>query len=192
MTTDRAKLLRRGLSLEYVTLGWNVVGVVVLAFAALPARSLALAGFGADSLIEILASAVVVWQLKGDGRGRERIALRVIAAAFVLLAVYIVAQAAYVFRGNARPEPSAPGMAWLAVTVVVMVGLAAGKRATGRALELRAPTADTLAPVSTGARRRGGIGFSFSRKGRMGHSVYSAAAAAMAPRARARSTSGLR
>lgn len=60
-------LLRRGLLLEYVTLGWNVVGVVVLAIAAIAARSVALAGFGVDSLIEIVASAVVVWQLKGEG-----------------------------------------------------------------------------------------------------------------------------
>jgi hypothetical protein len=50
-----------------VTLGWNVVGVVVLAIAAIAARSVALAGFGVDSLIEIVASAVVVWQLKGEG-----------------------------------------------------------------------------------------------------------------------------
>lgn len=135
MTTDRATLLRQGLLLEYATLGWNVVGVVVLGFAALAAKSLALAGFGADSLIEILASAVVVWQLKGDGRGRERIALRVIAVAFVLLAIYIAAQAAYVFWSSARPGPSTLGIAWLAVTVVAMGGLAAGKRATGRTLE---------------------------------------------------------
>jgi hypothetical protein len=57
------RLLRRGLLLEYATLSWNVVGVVVLAVAAIGAGSVALAGFGVDSLIEIVASAVVVWQL---------------------------------------------------------------------------------------------------------------------------------
>src|SRR3954451_15683146 len=59
-------LLRRGLRLEYATLAWNVAGVGVLAVAAVSARSVALAAFGLDSLIEILASAVVVWQLRGD------------------------------------------------------------------------------------------------------------------------------
>lgn len=134
MTDDDAALLRRGLLLEYATLGWNVVGVAVLAFTALAARSLALAGFGADSLIEILASAVVVWQLKGEGKPRERLALRIIAIAFILLAIYIAAQAGYVFWSGARPLPSVPGAAWLAVTVVAMLALAAGKRATGRRL----------------------------------------------------------
>lgn len=53
-------LLRRGLLLEYTTLGWNVVGTVVVVAAAIEARSVALAGFGLDSLIEIFASTIVV------------------------------------------------------------------------------------------------------------------------------------
>ena len=68
---DRSRLLRTGLLLEYVTLGWNVVGVVVLAIAAIRAGSVALAGFGLDSLIEIAASVVVVWQLTGTAADRE-------------------------------------------------------------------------------------------------------------------------
>lgn len=56
----RGALLRRGLGLEYVTLGWNVAGIVILAIAAAAARSVALAGFGLDSLIEIGASTVVI------------------------------------------------------------------------------------------------------------------------------------
>ncbi len=55
--------LRRGVQLEQVTLAWNVVGIVVLAFAAVRARSVALTGFGLDSLIEIGASTVVLWEL---------------------------------------------------------------------------------------------------------------------------------
>jgi hypothetical protein len=68
-------------------LAWNVVGVVVLAIAALNARSVALVGFGLDSLIEIGASIVVLWELSGTGEGRQRRALRLIAAAFLALAV---------------------------------------------------------------------------------------------------------
>ena len=65
-----AVLLRRGRVLEGITLGWNVAGIVVLAVAAVAARSVALAGFGLDSLIEIEigASAVVLWELSGRGR----------------------------------------------------------------------------------------------------------------------------
>jgi hypothetical protein len=62
-----AVLLRRGRVLEIGTLSWNVVGLVVLAFAATRARSVALAGFGLDSLIEVGASTVVLWELSGAG-----------------------------------------------------------------------------------------------------------------------------
>ncbi len=61
-------LLRRGRVLEGVTLGWNVAGIVVLGVAAVAARSVALAGFGLDSLIEIGSSTVVLWELSGSGR----------------------------------------------------------------------------------------------------------------------------
>ena len=64
---DRRALLRRGFALEYVTLAWNVIGIVVLTVAAVAARSVALAGFGLDSLIEIGASTVVIWELSGTG-----------------------------------------------------------------------------------------------------------------------------
>jgi len=59
--------VRRGLLLENITLGWNVVGSVIVILAAVAARSVALAGFGLDSLIEIFASLIVVWELTGRG-----------------------------------------------------------------------------------------------------------------------------
>ncbi len=74
--------------IHYITLGWNVVGTVIVLSAALAAHSVALAGFGLDSLIEIVASLVVVWQLKGVNQHREHTALRVIGGAFALLALY--------------------------------------------------------------------------------------------------------
>ena len=78
----RQALLRRGFALEYATLAWNVAGVVVLAIAA---RSVALAGFGLDSLIEIGASIVVIWELSGTGEERRRRGLRLIGYAFAAL-----------------------------------------------------------------------------------------------------------
>jgi hypothetical protein len=63
MAQPQVRLLQRGLLLEYLTLGWNVVGTGVVVAAAVAAHSVALAGFGLDSLIEIFASLVVVWQL---------------------------------------------------------------------------------------------------------------------------------
>ena len=128
----RQMLLRRGLALEYATLGWNVVGAPVLILSAVAAGSVALAGFGVDSLIEIVASAVVVWHLKGEEDSRrEHWALRIIAVAFVLLAVYIAAQSAITLLSRSHPGTSALGIAWLAATVVAMFALASGKRRTG-------------------------------------------------------------
>jgi len=131
---NRDRLLRRGLRLEYVTLGWNVVGVGVLAVAALTARSVALAGFGLDSLIEIFASTVVVWQLTDTGAQRERTAMRIIGAAFFALAVYIAAQGVYVLVTGGPPAPSPLGIAWTAITCAAMLALAFGKARTGAAL----------------------------------------------------------
>lgn len=121
--------------LEYATLGWNVAGVVVLAVAAVAARSVALAGFGLDSLIEIFASVVVVWELTASGTAdREKRALRLIGRAFIALAVYLAVQAAYVLVTTVHPRPSAVGIAWTGMTFAVMLTLAFGKRATGQAL----------------------------------------------------------
>ena len=130
----RRKLLRRGFVLEYMTFGWNVVGIVVLALAAISARSVALAGFGLDSLIEIGASTVVIWELSGTGEKRQRLGLRLIGYAFAGLAVYLLVQSTVVLVAGYRPQHSPPGIIWTAVTAVVMFALAAGKSRTGRAL----------------------------------------------------------
>ena len=130
----RKRLLRRGLRLEYLTLSWNVVGSVLILVAAAAARSVALAGFGLDSLIEIVASAVVIWQLKGTDKARERTALRLIGYAFVLLAFYIGAQSLYVLAAGFRPHHSLVGIAWLTLTALAMFALAYRKSSTGAAL----------------------------------------------------------
>jgi hypothetical protein len=124
-------LLRRGRILEGVTLGWNVAGIAVPAVAA---RSVAPAGFGLDSLIEIGASTVVLWELSGSGEERQRRALRLIGGAFVALAAYLTVQSVLVLATGYRPGHSVPGIAWTAVTAAVMFALAAGKARTGKAL----------------------------------------------------------
>ncbi|WP_031525025.1 cation transporter [Streptomyces sp. NRRL F-5123] len=131
----RRALTRRGFALEYVTLGWNVVGIVVLAFAAVSARSVALAGFGLDSLIEIGASTVVIWELSGVGEERQRRALKLIGVGFTLLALYLLVQSTWVLAVGFRPRHSLLGIGWTAVTAAVMFALAAGKARTGAALD---------------------------------------------------------
>src|SRR5215469_6844947 len=100
MSDNRAVLVRRGFILEYITLSWNVVGAVVLAIAAISARSVALGGFGIDSLIEIGASTVVIWELSESSEERQRTGLRIIGAAFLLLALYLAVQSTVVLGGS--------------------------------------------------------------------------------------------
>lgn len=134
LQNDRAALVRRGLRLEYATLGWNVVGCWIVLVSAYAARSVALAGFGIDSVIEIFASVVVVWQLKSINRDREHLAERMIGIAFLLLAAYIAVQSAIVLVDRVHPGTSPSGIAWLALTAAAMLLLAYGKGKTGVAL----------------------------------------------------------
>jgi divalent metal cation (Fe/Co/Zn/Cd) transporter len=130
----RRSLLRRGFALEYATLVWNVVGIVILASAAITAKSVALAGFGLDSLIEIGASLVVIWELSGTGEARRHKALRIIGTAFGALGMYLTVQSTMVLVAGFHPEPSPLGIAWTTITAATMFALAAGKARTGAAL----------------------------------------------------------
>ncbi len=117
--------------------------------AAFNARSVALAGFGLDSLIEIFASVVVIWQLVAlreaeeseaptaayqVAQRREQVALRLIGLAFFGLAIYVALQSAYTLLTQRHPLPSPLGLVWLAATLVAMLLLALGKRITGEQL----------------------------------------------------------
>jgi hypothetical protein len=113
---------------------WNVAGIVVLAVAAVAARPVALAGFGLDSLIEIGASTVVIWELSGTGEERQRRGLRLIGYAFAALTAYLLVQSTLVLASGYHPRHSALGIGWTAATAAVMFALAAGKARTGRAL----------------------------------------------------------
>jgi divalent metal cation (Fe/Co/Zn/Cd) transporter len=131
---DRPRLLRHGFRLEYATLGWNVAGIVVLGWTAVAARSVALAGFGLDSLIEIGASTVVIWELSGSHQRGQHRALRLIAATFITVGAYLAVQSTVVLSTGHRAHHSPAGIAWTALTAIVMFGLAAGKARVGSAL----------------------------------------------------------
>ena len=127
-------LRRRGLHLEWATNAWNAMEVVVTISLGVQAGSLALIAFGLDSVIEIFASTVVIRNLHDERRdpGDRRVhrALRLIAMAFWLLALFLaVISVRALIRGD-RPEDSPFGIAYLGVTAVVMFGLARLKRVT--------------------------------------------------------------
>jgi uncharacterized membrane protein YkvA (DUF1232 family) len=165
---SKRRLTHTGYLLEGITLGWNAIGIFVLAIAAVAARSVALAGFGFDSLIEIGASTVVLWELSGTGARRQREALRLIGVAFLVLAVYLAVQSTYVLATAHHAKHSGLGILWTAVTAAVMFGLATGKTRVGRALdnpvlrtEGRVTMVDALlaTAVLTGLALNAGIGW---------------------------------
>ncbi|HVB04847.1 MAG TPA: cation transporter [Acidimicrobiales bacterium] len=134
LAADRAILLRHGRRLEYATLAWNVVGLVVLAIGAIAARSVALAGFDLDSLIEIGASTVVLWELADVAEERQRRAMRLIGSSFAALVIYLAIQSTLVLVAGFHPRHSPLGIVWTAGTAAAMFTLAAGKARTGAAL----------------------------------------------------------
>jgi divalent metal cation (Fe/Co/Zn/Cd) transporter len=131
----RARLIRRGRVLEAMTLGWNVVGIFVLTISAVRARSVALLGFGLDSLIEIGASLVVLWELTQTAERRRQHALRLIGWGFVALALYLLAQSTVVLAAGFRARHSLAGIVWTALTALVMFALATGKARTAAPLD---------------------------------------------------------
>jgi divalent metal cation (Fe/Co/Zn/Cd) transporter len=120
--------------LELLTIAWNVMEVFVTVGLGVAARSLALVAFGLDSLVEIFASAVVLWQLRGEGSARTRHAMLLVALAFFALAVVLFGGAAYTLAVGHRADDSVWGVAYLALTAVVMFSLARRKWRLGAEL----------------------------------------------------------
>lgn len=135
---EREASLRRGIRLEWATTAWNAMEFFVTVSLGVASGSLALVAFGLDSLVEVFASMVVVWHLR-DGTEpvvrRTRLAMRLIAGAFLVLAAYLLVASVRSLLVHATPDDSPLGIAYLAVTAVVMFGLAAVKRGTARALD---------------------------------------------------------
>ncbi len=127
-------LRRRARALAVATIIWNAVECVVAVGAGLAAGSVALVGFGLDSLAEVFAGGVVLWRFRSDDEDRERRALRLIALSFFALAAYVVAEAARDLLAGDESEGSTVGVVLAVVSLVVMPALAVAKRRTGRAL----------------------------------------------------------
>jgi divalent metal cation (Fe/Co/Zn/Cd) transporter len=158
-----ARLRRRGFWLEYASMAWMTAEAAVAITAGIAASSVALTGFGLDSVIELFAAAVVVWQLRGEiaGRERETKAVRPIGVTFFALAVYLAVEGVRGLATGAQPRASGPGLAIAAAALLVMPGLAVAKRRTGRALGNRtlvADSAETALCAATSAATLLGVG----------------------------------
>lgn len=149
VVVSRPALVRRGLALNYLTIGYNVVEAVVAIGAGVVSGSVALLGFGLDSVIEVTASGAAQWRLRADleMERRERVehtTLRIIGWSFLALAVYVVIDSANALLRREAPEPSVVGLVLLALSAIVMPVLARAKRRVARAMTSRALEADAM------------------------------------------------
>lgn len=148
----RSELLRRGVRLEWFTIGWNSVEALVAIGAGLLAGSIALVGFGLDSVIETAAALMVLWRvLREVGGAEEEKVLRAERRALGFVGMTFLALAAYVCyeSGGKLWHQEAPAESWIGIglalaSLIVMPLLAARKRAVARALGSRALAADAV------------------------------------------------
>lgn len=148
LPVERPALLRRGVGLEVFTIGYNVLEGLVAIVAGLLAGSVALTGFGVDSVIEVTSGVLLWWRLRAElgsaplGPAVEGRAARGAGLLLLLLSAYILADSARHLLTAARPEASSVGMALTALSLVVMPLLARAKLRTAAALDSRALRAD--------------------------------------------------
>ena len=146
--TPRVAAVRRGRHLEYFTIGYNSLEGIVAVAAGLVAGSIALVGFGIDSLIEVTSGVTLLWRLHADvDEGRrervEAISLRIVGACFVALAIYVSYDSVKSLIRREAPEESLVGIVLAAVSLVVMPLLVRAKRQVARAIDSRALMADS-------------------------------------------------
>jgi len=137
-----ADMLRRGRMLEYFTIGWNSLEAVVAVSFGIIAGSVALLGFGVDSVIESSSGAIILWRLFA-GEERERLALRLVGISLLVLAAYVAFDAVKSLLFQEKPDESYVGIALAAVSLIVMPLLAREKRKVAARLNSRAMQADS-------------------------------------------------
>lgn len=138
----RDESVKRGRRLEYLTIVWNSLEGILAVSAGIMAGSIALVGFGVDSVIEVSSGAIILWRLV-SGEHREQIALRLVGISFLALAAYVAFDAAKSLVYREAPEASYIGIAIAALSLVVMPVLARAKRKIAAALNSRAMRADS-------------------------------------------------
>jgi divalent metal cation (Fe/Co/Zn/Cd) transporter len=146
LVTSRESALSRGVQLEYLTIGWNLlealVGIAIGAFAG----SIALFGFGLDSAIEVFSGVVLFWRLKSDSTKSEaadRTALRLVGISFLILSAYIFFEAATALFLKEPPRKTVSGIILAVAALVIMPLLAGAKRRVAGELGSGAMHADS-------------------------------------------------
>jgi divalent metal cation (Fe/Co/Zn/Cd) transporter len=144
---DRARLLKRGHRLEHFTIGYNSLEGLIALVAGWLSGSIALVGFGFDSLIEVTSGVALLWRLHAEAdlarrQRAETMSLRIVGVCFVALAAYVSYDSANSLISQQAPERSLPGIALAIASLIVMPLLARGKRKVARGIRSGAMAAD--------------------------------------------------
>lgn len=140
---DLPRWRRCALALAWATIAWNSVEAVVALASGAAASSIALVGFGLNSIVEVGSAVVIVWQLSGADEEREERALRLIGLSFFAFAAYVVGQSAWDLLSRTEPGESVPGIVLAIASLLVMPALAWAKRRVGRRMGSRTVVADS-------------------------------------------------
>jgi divalent metal cation (Fe/Co/Zn/Cd) transporter len=146
--STREAMVARGLRLEYFTLGWNLLEALVALVCGVIAGSIALVGFGLDSVVEVSSGSVLLWRLRADRHAEnreraERFAVRMVGVSFLLLALYVAGDAIKTLLRRDTPEESIPGIVLAIASLIAMPLLARAKRRVARGLNSGAMQADS-------------------------------------------------
>jgi divalent metal cation (Fe/Co/Zn/Cd) transporter len=141
---ERARLGRRAKLLAGTTVGYNVVEAVIAITAGLAAGSVALVGFGLDSVVEVSSGLIILWQFSHRlPESREQQALKLMAVSFFVLAAYVTVESVRALAAGHDADPSTVGIVLAAVSLAVMPFLSWAQRRTGRALGSATVVADS-------------------------------------------------
>lgn len=143
LAEERVRLGRRAQLLAGASVIYNLLEAVIAVTAGVVAGSVALVGFGLDSVVEVSSGLIILWQFRHAlPESRERQALRLIAVSFFALAAYVSVESVRSLFGSAEPESSAVGIGLAIASLAVMPFLSWAQRRTGRALGSNAVVAD--------------------------------------------------
>lgn len=145
---ERSSPIARGRRLEYLTIAWNSLEAVVALIAGLLAGSIALVGFGLDSVIETASAVILLWRLRAGLSAEhqervERTAHRLVGVCFLALAIYVGVESVRALWLNTEAERSLPGVLLATLSVAVMPLLARAKRKVAREINSNALHADS-------------------------------------------------
>ena len=140
-------MLRRGRWLEIFTIAYNSLEGLIAVAAGLFAGSIALVGFGFDSVIEVISGATLLWRLNtkrdhADAERAEKIALKIVGISFLLLAAYVLFDSGKSLVRREEPNESIPGIILAAASLIVMPLLVRSKRRVAAAIRSNALAAD--------------------------------------------------